>query len=137
MKRHILNEREKKLEKRQAQMARYGERLDRISQEHNAYYNNVILVAYDQNKKKEEELAVREKEIEKKEKDLPEKMASYHKYIEESTAYIQQQQEYIAFLGEQIKALEAKKKSLQAAQVKPPQAARPSKMLKPPGFKKT
>lgn len=133
MKRHLLDERQKKLTKRQAQLAKYGQRLDRISEEHASYYNNVILTAYEQTKKKEEELARREEEVAKKEKDLPEKIASYQKYIDENVAYIQQQQDYIAFLGEEIKTLEAKKKSLQGAvQIKkqPP----PSKLLKPPGF---
>lgn len=141
MKRHLLEERQKKLAKRQAQMIKYGQRLDRISEEHVAYYHNVIITAYEQNKKKEEELAKREEELTKreeelarKENDLPKKIESYQKYIDESTTYIQQQQEYIAFLGDQIKTLEIKKKSLQGAiQVKKPAS---SKLLKPPGFNK-
>lgn len=133
MKRVLLDDREKRLDKKEKSLKEYGERLDGISSELNAYYQNEILPAFERITEREKELSKREDEIKKKEADLPEKIAQYHTYIEESQDYIKKQQEYIQYLTHEISKLEAHKQTLQNKKqhiLKPPTGLK--KKLMPP-----
>ena len=132
MKRVLLDDREKRLDKKEKALKEYGERLDGISSELNAYYQNEILPAFERINEREKELSKREEEIKKKEADLPEKIAQYHAYIEESQDYIKKQQEYIQYLTHDISELEARKlQSKKQHVLKPPPTALKKKLMPP------
>jgi len=104
-----------KLQNEKKHLQQYGKRLEKIAQEHNAYYYGVILPKFEELAAKEKLLDSREAELKKREDELPQKIEELQRIADAWIHYIRQ-----------LESSANHKKSAQA-----PKA---SKKLMPPGF---
>jgi len=124
------------LKKKEEQLSQYGRRLDKIKEEHEAYYMSVIIPAYESIQKREQALAEREKAYAEREAVWTTTVAEYQSWIERANSHIQH-------LQQQIESLEKKKTQLNRHPflLPPPPAAAslpkklPYDLKSPPGAK--
>lgn len=93
------------LKKKEEQLSEYGRRLDKIKEEHDAYYMSVIIPAYESIQKREQALAEREKAYAEREAVWTTTVAEYESWIQRAESYIQ-------YLQQQIQSLQKKKTQL-------------------------
>ena len=72
-----------KLQNEKKHLQQYGKRLEKIGQEHNAYYHNVILPKFEELNAREKALNAREALLNEKETDLVKRESELPKRIEE------------------------------------------------------
>lgn len=72
-----------KLQNEKKHLQQYGKRLQKIGQEHNAYYHTVILPKFEELNARENALHAREALLDEKEKDLEKRESELPKKIEE------------------------------------------------------